>query len=145
MKRHIEDCLRARGVRYFRGHQDDEFFFLMDFVAGAQRGRLNVHLGVDDDAVVVSISPDRYFPAENLDSLNRVVHRWNAGRQVVDAVVHGSCDPQLVSVAALGRHGSTDVATLTEFLDEALEAAVELFEEVASATAPAGAVLRDAG
>jgi hypothetical protein len=44
MQRQIEDYLRARGVRFFRGHHDDEYFYLVDFLSGAYRGRLNVHL-----------------------------------------------------------------------------------------------------
>jgi hypothetical protein len=31
----IEDYLSTRGVRYFRGHHDDEYFYLVDFVVGA--------------------------------------------------------------------------------------------------------------
>ena len=44
MKRQIEAYLRARDVQYFRGHHDDEYFFLVDLVAGASSGRLNIHL-----------------------------------------------------------------------------------------------------
>jgi hypothetical protein len=44
----IEEYLRARGVRYFRGHHDDEYFFLVDFQSDfcldASHGRLHVHL-----------------------------------------------------------------------------------------------------
>lgn len=149
MRRHIEAYLKARGVRYFRGHRDGEFFFRIDLVAGACRGRLTVHLEVDDDApdsVGVVITPDRYFPAERAVALEAIAQRWNSQETALAAVVHGSCDPRLVGVQAGGRFDSVDVAALTDFVDSAVTAAIELFEEMARAAAPAvEPVLRDAG
>lgn len=149
MKRQIEDYLRSRGAPYFRGHHDDEYFFLVDFVSGADRGRLSVHLQAcddDADAVLVTISPDRYYPAEKAERLGRLADRWNAEARVVRAVVHGSCDPRLVGVQARGSARPIDVPELTGFVDNAVDAGIELFGRLAGTALPAsGAVLRDAG
>lgn len=149
MKRLIEDYLRSRGVQYFRGHHDDEYFFLVDHLAGASRGRLNVHVEVcaaDPDAVLVTISPDRYYPTERSAWLGALADRWNAGDPAVRAVVHGSCDPSLVGVRALGRHRPTDADGLNDFVDAAVAAGIDLFGQLADAAAVASnPVLRDAG
>ena len=148
MKRQIEDYLRARGVQYFRGHHDDEYFFLVDFVSDAYRGRLNVHLDVgeaDPDTVLVTVSPDRYYPAETTPWLDTVAGRWNAGDCVLDAVVHGSCDQRLVGVQARGRTRPADAAALNAFVDAAVAEAIDLFGQIAGVAAPASNALRDAG
>jgi len=148
MKRQIEDYLRARGVQYFRGHHDDEYFFLVDFLVGAYRGRLNVHLRAcddDADAVLVAISPDRYYPAEKAEWLGTLADQWNAEEPAVRAMVHGSCDPHLVGVQARGRYRPADVAALTGFVDAAVAAGIDLFGRMAAAAVPASNNLRDAG
>jgi hypothetical protein len=148
MKRQIEEYLRARGARYFRGHHDDEYFFFVDFLAGADRGRLDVHLDVCDDSetVQVTISPDRYYPAERTSRLAALVDRWNAGAPAVQAVVHGSCDPRLVGVQARGSARPADAASLSGFVDGAVAAGIDLFGGIATAAAPVpNAGLRDAG
>jgi hypothetical protein len=70
----IERYLRSRGARYFRGHHDDEYFFLVDVPAGANRGRLHVHLGVGADRgeVVLVITPDRYYPGARRERIATV-------------------------------------------------------------------------
>ena len=58
----IESYLRTRHVRYFRGHHDDEFFFLVN----AYHGRLHVHLepsGPDRESVTIRVTAERYYPA----------------------------------------------------------------------------------
>ena len=149
MKRLIEGYLCARGVRYFRGHHDDEYFFLVDLVAGASSGRLNIHLEeceADAGAVLVTISPERYYPSEKADWLGVLTGRWNAEHPVVEAVVHGSCDPRLVGVQARGRHRPADLAGLTTFVDAAVAGGIELFGRMAGAAMPApNPVLRDVG
>ena len=106
MKRLIEGYLCARGVRYFRGHHDDEYFYLVDFAVAAHRGRLNrarlnVHLEVEQDGVSVSITPDRYYPVSLRGHLDDQIARWNAGRTNLQAMLHASCDPGLVGVLVL--------------------------------------------
>lgn len=148
MKRQIEDYLRARGVRYFRGHHDDEYFFLVHFLSGAYRGHLNIHLEVCDaeaGRVLVTISPDRYYPVQNADRLGQLATLWNAGNPAAEAVVHGSSDPSLVGVFARSRIRATDLLALTEHVEAAVAAAAELFGQVAALPSAPAPVLRDAG
>lgn len=150
MDRLIEDYLRTRGVRYFRGHHDDEYFFLVDFLVDACRGRLNVHLevaGSARDAVSVGISPDRYYPATERGRLVDLAARWSAGG-ALEAVVHDSCDPQLVGLLVRGACRPDGLAELTDFTDGAVGSAVELFGRTLALAAPRGngpGGLRDAG
>lgn len=146
MNRLIEEFLRTRGVRYFRGHHDEEYFYLVDFVVGAHRCRLNVHLEVcdaDREGVRVSITPDRYYPAARRDALDRLATRWNAVSTTLQTVVHQSCDPSLVGVLATGQCRPRDAAALSDFVEAAVASAVGLFGSMAPAQAPD--VLRDAG
>jgi len=148
MKRQIEDYLRARGMQYFRGHHDDEYFFLVDFLAGAYRGRLYVHLQVcegEPDAVLLTISPDRYYSAEKAQWLSTLAERWNAEDPPVRVTVHGSCDPHLVGVQARSRNRPDDVAALTVFVDDAVAAGIDVFGRMSAAAIPASNTLRDAG
>lgn len=148
MKRQIEDYLRARGVPYFRGHHDDEYFFLVEFVADAYRGRLNIHLevsGAESDSVVVTISPDRYYRADAAEQLGTLIARWNGGDPVVRAVVHGSCDPHLIGVQARSDIRPADSAALRDFVDAAVAAGIDLFGRIATTAIPSKPGLRDAG
>jgi len=81
----IKDYLRANGVRYFRGHHDDEYFFLVDFLADTGHGRLHVHLAVGGllrDTVQIGITPDRFYPADTRDRLAGLVARWTVAGNV---------------------------------------------------------------
>jgi hypothetical protein len=148
MQRQIEDYLRARGVRFFRGHHDDEYFYLVDFLSGAYRGRLNVHLEAceaEPGTVLVTISPDRYYPACNAGRLGELADRWNAGNPAAEAIVHGSSDPTLVGVFARSRIRAIELPVLTEHVEAAVAAGVDLFAQVAALPAAPAAALRDAG
>lgn len=154
MNRLIEDYLCTRGVRYFRGHHDDEYFFLVGLPRrnGDQRkAHLNIHLevvGIERDTVQVSISEDRYYPAANRAQLDELVAQWNADAPAVLARVHDSCDPQLVGLSALGAFQPVGLAELTEFVDAAVADAVTLFGAANGAVPRAQqrpGVLRDAG
>ena len=136
MNRLIEAYLRGRGLRYFRGRHDDEYFFLL---AGADGGRLNVHLevcGADGDTVQVSVSPDRYFLAESRDRLSDLAADWNAADPCALAVVHDSSDPALVGVMAYNCHRPGDVEALTDSVDRTVASATELFALVGGIAAP---------
>lgn len=144
MNRLIEDYLRTRGVRFFRGHHDDEYFYLVG--VGAHRGHLNVHLevcGPDRDAVQIGITADRYYPAGVRDGLADLAARWNAGSPTVPAVVHDSSDPRLVGLSAGGVFRPAGIADLSAFVDTAVSGAVTLFGDATRLAAPAA--LRDAG
>jgi hypothetical protein len=145
----IEDYLRTRGVRYFRGHHEEEYFYLVDFHLGINRLRLDVHLEASgDDAVQVSITPDRYYPAQYRESLVGLVEGWNTASPALEAAILGSCDPRLIGVAAHGLCRPADAAALAAFVDAAVASSVELFAAVAGIAGHARQtpdVLRDAG
>lgn len=148
----IEDYLRGRGVRYFRGHRDDAFFYFVDVPVSAFRarrtGRLNVHLevcGPRRDAVRVSVGPDRFYPADRRERLTAIAARWNAGDPCVHAVVHDSSDPALVGVEARITRRPIDTAGLADFVDHAVASSVELFGLIGEAALPEPHSLRDAG
>lgn len=123
----IESYLRTRHVRYFRGHHDDEFFFLVN----AYHGRLHVHFepaGPDRESVTIRITAERYYPADERPTITALADRWNAAHPGSGAVVFSSCDPRLVGVAAESRYRSAGVgADFGEFADQAIQAAVDLF------------------
>lgn len=140
----IEECLRTRDVRYFRGRHDDEYFHLVHTGAG----RLYVHLevcGSDRDTVQISISPDHYYPAGQGERLQQTIGRWNADCRAVGALVLASSDPNLVGIAAGSRYRGSDPIELGAFIDGSLMAAVELFGLLSAGGGPAAPALRNAG
>jgi hypothetical protein len=151
----IEEYLRARGVRYFRGQHDDEYFFLVDFQADfcldTSHGRLHVHLEVSGllrDNVLLSITPDRFYPVGKRDLLTSLSTRWTAGSGGAEAVVHDSSDPALVGITVLDRFRPTSSAGLAYFVDQSIASAIELFEQVTAEVLPSHPgheALRDAG
>lgn len=151
----IEEYLRARGARFFRGHHDDEYFFLVDFLADfcldSSHGRLHVHLevsGVLRDNVLLSITPDRFYPAGKRDLLTSLSTRWTAGSGGAEAVVQDSSDPALVGITISDRFRPHSSAGLAYFVDQSIAAAIELFEQVNAEVLPAvpgHEALRDAG
>jgi hypothetical protein len=151
----IEEYLRARGVRYFRGQHDDEYFFLVDFQADfcldTSHGRLHVHLEVSGllrDNILLSITPDRFYPVGKRDLLTSLSTRWTAGSGGAEAVVHDSSDPALVGITVLDRFRPTSSAGLAYFVDQSIASAIELFEQVTAEVLPSHPgheALRDAG
>lgn len=144
---YLRDHLSVRGVRYFRGHHDDEYFFLVDALIAGGHGRLHVHLDADPNGTItVSISPGRYFPADQRDRLGELVARWSTDGAGARATVEPSCDPALVGVTAVGVDRPADAAALARFVDGTVGAAIELFagmrQAVSSGQLPP---LRDAG
>lgn len=128
----IEAYLRSTGVRYFRGHHDDEYFFLVDFVflVDAHQGRLHVHLeacGPDRDSVQLSITPDRFYPVEDRGRLCGLADRWIGQNPGAEAIVHDSSDPSLVGVSVQSLHRPADAESLACFVDECVASAIELF------------------
>jgi len=124
----IESYLRTRHVRYFGGHHDDEFFFLVN----AYHGRLHVHLepsGPDRESVTIRVTAERYYPAAERAAIASLADRWNQAHSASGAVVFSSCDPRLVGVAAESRYRNTD-AGFGDFADQAIQAAALLDREV---------------
>jgi hypothetical protein len=141
----IETYLRTRQVSYFRGHHDDEFFFLV----GAYHGRLHVHLqpcGPSGAAVRISITAERYYPAEQRNRVATFVEQWNSAEPPVTATLFESSDPRLVGVVAERRcrPGDTEFGP---FVDQAVQSAINLFGRLSALVAsPAdGAHMLDAG
>lgn len=121
----IESYLRTRQVRYFRGHHDDEYFFLVS----AYHGRLHVHLqpcGPDNATVRISVTAERYYPAEQRARVADLVEQWNNADPQVTAAVFESSDPRLVGVTAERRYRSGR-AEFGPFVDQAVQSAIDLF------------------
>lgn len=121
----IEEYLRFRGIRYFRGHQDDEYLFLVDGLAG----KMHVRLAAAGPEVRITITPGRYYPAGDRDRLACLVARWAAGGPA-EAVLHPSSDPALVGIAARARIRPDGVPSLADFVDRAIARAVDLFADL---------------
>ncbi|MGI9163819.1 MAG: hypothetical protein ACR2JI_13010 [Mycobacterium sp.] len=144
----IEKYLRTRGVRYFRGHRDDEYFYLVDTRILTGHARLHVHLavcGAERDAVQISITGDRYYPAGHSEVFQQAVSRWNDECHDVGAVIQPSCDPALVGVVAGSRYRGTDVGQLSTFVEGAEAGAVQLLGLIGDLVAPLPPTLRNAG
>ena len=144
MSQLIEEYLRAKGVRYFRGHHDDEYFFVVDTTDAAGHHRLHVHLeGGQSGGVVVSITPGRYFPIGSRELLTDLACRWAARFIGARATVVQSSDPTLVGVVASSLDWPTDAQGLAEFVEGTVSSAIDLFGRMWQAAAPTP--LRDAG
>lgn len=145
----IEEYLRSRGVRYFRGHRDDEYFYIVEASThGPAHTRLYVHLdvcGADRAAVQISIAPDRYYPAGHSDRIGQALSRWNGECHRVGAMPQESSDPSLVGVAAGSRYHASDPGEFSTFVEGAEAAAAELFASLGELIPPVSTNLRDAG
>ena len=145
-----ERYLRSRGIRYFRGQHDGEYFF----VADADGRRLHVHLGTSrwhSDVFTIRVTPARFFPAADGARLVELADAWNQQNHEVTVIVHGSSDPQRIGVFARGSRRIRDHIAFDEFgcfADGAIADAIDFFSElapVADLTSPAQPLLQDAG
>ncbi|WP_328355160.1 hypothetical protein OG976_24975 [Mycobacterium sp. NBC_00419] len=143
----IERYLRTRQVRYFRGHHDDEFFFLVN----AYHGRLHVHLepcGPDRRMVKISITAERYYPAAARATVAALAAQWNRCDPPATAVVFASSDPRLVGVAAQRRYNGSVDTDFGAVVDDTIQSAIDLFGRLKASVsaAPGGTThLLDAG
>lgn len=149
----IADCLRAKGVRYFHGHHDREYFFLLDFLdhRSGRPGKLHVHLdqgGRGGDEITVTVTPDRYYPIAAWDRLTELARLWSAAPAGADVRLLPSSDPDLVGVLIATTGRPVRVADLIAQVDTTVAAALDLFARM-NKVDPAGAAdglgLRDAG
>ncbi|KAA0111998.1 hypothetical protein [Mycolicibacterium sp. P1-5] len=137
----IEGYLQSRQIRHFCGHHDDEFFFFVN----AYPGRLHVHLQPCGSAVHISISAERYYPAEHRPGVAALVQRWNDADSRAVATLVSSSDPQLVGVVAERRYRAGD-GEFGPFVDQTVQSAIELFGRLRAAVASSDDThLRDAG
>lgn len=123
----IEEYLRIRGLRYFRGHHDDEYVFLSE--APGAVGKMHVRLAAAGPEVRVTVSPDRYYPAGDRDRLAGLAARW-ATAGAAEVVLQDSCDPALVGVVARARTRPQGLDDLAGFVDRAVASAVDLFADL---------------
>jgi hypothetical protein len=148
----IERYLRARGRRYFRGHHDSEFFFVLP----AGHERLHVHIEIppaDRDSVTVRVTPPCFFPAAEVARLRAFADTWNDESRPTRAVVYESCDRNRIGVAAESACPIAPSVPFEEFAglaDNTIRSAVTLFAEMTPATETApvrtlGTWLKDAG
>lgn len=142
----IERYLRTRHVRHFRGHHDDEFFFLVN----AYHGRLHVHLepcGADREMVKITATAERYYPASSGTRVAALAAQWNQAEPPARATVFKSSDPRLVGVAAESRYTDSADTDFGTFVDATIQSAIDLFGRMkASVKAqPDGEHLLDAG
>lgn len=121
----IEQSLRGRGVRYFRGHHDGEFFFILDLLGESGRSHLHVHLlpGAAG-SVTVHISGDRFYPVSERDHLTGLAGRC-AALSGVGVEVHDSSDPELVGVLVTAAGRPAGAGEVTALIDAAVDAAAE--------------------
>ncbi len=146
----IERYLRTRGRRYFRGHHDGEYFFVM----AARPRRLHVHLEIcpaHDDVLIIRVTPECFFPAVDRPWLAYFSETWNRQDRQVTAIVHGSSDPQRIGVVARRSQWirkSVSFEDFASFADRTIADAVDLFAElspVVELPSRAQPLLRDAG
>lgn len=144
----VERYLRARGRRYFRGHHDGEYFF----VIGAHR-RLHIHLEISPahgDVLIIRVTPGCFFPATERPWLVHFSDTWNRQDREVTAIVHGSSDPQRIGVVARRSHWvrrNVSFDDFAAFVDRTIADAIELFDDLNPAVElpTAHPLLRDAG
>jgi hypothetical protein len=148
----IERYLRAGGRRYFRGHHDGEYFFILS----AGHERLHVHLEVppaDKESVTIRVTPANFYPAVDRARLRTIADKWNVRDRRTRAVVYESCDQTRIGVVAEKSYPLAPSMPFEEFAglaDDTIKSAVKLFAEMTRGVeqTPArrlGTWLRDAG
>src|SRR5260370_14380189 len=114
----IERYLRARGRRYFRGHHDGEYFFIL--TVGHER--LHVHLEIspaDRHALTVRTTPAYFFPAAERVRLLEFADNWNRSGRRATAIVFESCDQTRIGVVAEDSYSLAPDVPFEEFADRA--------------------------
>lgn len=136
----MERYLRSRRLRYFRGHHDGEYFFILT----VGRERLHVHLDMlrgHRYLFTIRVAPAYYFPATHRAGLVRFANKWNRDNHCATASVHESSDPSRVGVVVENSHPigyRPDFAAYARFVDDTIQSAVTLFAELPPVGAPVG-------
>lgn len=128
----VECYLRARGLRYFRGHHDGEYFFILR----VGHEQFHVHVEVvegDSDVVAVKVAPAHFFPGADRDRLLGFAREWNASSRCAEVLVYESSDPTRIGVAAQSSCRLDDAHDFAEFADKTIRSAVKLFAELTPA------------
>ena len=148
----IERHLRTRKLRYFRGHHDGEFFFILT----VGQDRLHVHLEIDPadrETFTIRVTHPYFFPAADRARLRKFADSWNLESRRVKAVVQESCDPNRIAVVAETSYPIMRDMPFEEFAglaDNTIRSAVKLFAEMTPPAEPTptrtlGTWLKDAG
>lgn len=148
----IERYLLARGRRYFRGHHDGEYFFIL--TVGHERLHVHIELSsADCDTFTVRVVPAYFFPAADRARLMSFADKWNRDSRATRAIVHESCDKSRIGVTAENSYPLATTMPFDEFAglaDNTIRSAVKLFAEITPVGDPTpgrtlGAWFRDAG
>lgn len=100
----------------------------------AYHGRLHVHLQPSGSAVQITITAERYYPADHRAGVATLVQQWNGADTQVTATVFPSSDPRLIGVVAERRYRATD-GEFGPFVDRAVQSAIDLFGRLGAAVA----------
>jgi hypothetical protein len=128
----IERYLHSRGRRYFRGHHDGEYFFIL--TVGHER--LHVHLEIlpgSGDVLAVRVAPGHFFPAADRERMISFARSWNAESRRAEVIVHESSDPNRIGVAAESSCAiadGIDAQDFADFADKTIRSAIKLFAEL---------------
>lgn len=131
----IERYLVARGYRYYRGHHDGEFFFIL--TAGHER--LHVHLEIptpDRDVFTIRVMPAYFYPAAERVRLETITDTWNRENRRVNANVYESCDQTRIGVVAGNSYSvgaSMPFDEFAELADSTIQSAIKLFAQISHA------------
>lgn len=136
----IERYLRTRGGRYcgryFRGHHDGEFFYVIN----VRPRRLHVHLEIcptRSDVLVIRVTPTCFFPAADRSWLTEFASAWNRHNREVSAIVHDSSDTRRIGVVACRSLRIAEGARFEDFaavVDAAVADAIDLFGRLTTVT-----------
>ena len=138
----IERYLLSRGRRYFRGHHDAEYFFILT----VGHDRLHVHLEIppaDPHVFTIRVMPANFYPAGDRLRLQTFTDDWNRQDRQVKATMFESCDQSRIGVVAENSYpfaASMRFDEFAEFADSTITSAVILFTEMTPTPA-----LKDAG
>ena len=129
----IESYLRIRGIEYFRGQRDSDYFFIAKAVCGA----LHVHLAeaAYGRSMSVQVTVPRFFPAADRRRLMRLARRWNRRGGLIKVVLYRSVDPTRIGVVAEGFVPVGCGVGFEEFtvaVDASIAGGAEFFGEVAA-------------
>ena len=128
----IERYLLSRGRRYFRGHHDGEYFFLL--TVGDERLHVHLELAPDDpDLLTIRVAPSYFFPTADRERLLGFVDSWNQAAHRVTAVIHESSDPTRFGISAENSCRVALDVTFADFaglVDQTIGSSIRLFGEL---------------
>jgi len=130
----VERYLHSRGLRYFRGRHDGEYFFML--TVGHER--FHVHLEIlpgKSHVLAVRVAPGHFFPATDRDRMIGFARSWNADGRHAEVILSESSDPRRIGVAAqsLCQIGHLDIHDFANFADKTIRSAIRLFAELTPA------------